>query len=414
MPRPKGAEASSPKRRSRTGCRGCKLRKVKCGEEKPQCTNCVKQGDLCDYSVQLRWGGRSKKDQDAFAARGQLTSTAPWSSFEVASPAPTPTPRPLTTSATITAPLNQRKRARSPPSNDPSFILDPQLSARLPSAKAESTPAWHHENRHYSASSVPETAHAHLRETCIDSQTPYQMRSLSYTMPAPDFNWSEQHRPKRGKLTPNQNTRPNLPPLSETMAGCTSQSDQAISFTSTVPPSPMRRLSVSSLLSGPPDNWDASRSPGTTNLDPKSDGEGSAIYGYDLGFPDLDVSRNNDSAAIIFQSPASAGDVESRSATAALARCLPRPSKDSAFQRGGYYAQPVAIKIPLAFGTLPSYLTDSPMNLLYFHHFLNHTARVLTPHDCPDNPLRTILPKSRLIHALQGAHLLTSIHSGIA
>lgn len=33
------------------------------------------------------------------------------------------------------------------------------------------------------------------------------------------------------------------------------------------------------------------------------------------------------------------------------------------------------------------------MNLLYFHHFLNHTARILVPHDCSANPFRNILPQ---------------------
>lgn len=34
------------------------------------------------------------------------------------------------------------------------------------------------------------------------------------------------------------------------------------------------------------------------------------------------------------------------------------------------------------------------MNLLYFHHFLNHTARTLVAHECSDNPFREILPKN--------------------
>ncbi|KAL8952223.1 MAG: hypothetical protein Q9183_007402, partial [Haloplaca sp. 2 TL-2023] len=33
------------------------------------------------------------------------------------------------------------------------------------------------------------------------------------------------------------------------------------------------------------------------------------------------------------------------------------------------------------------------MNLLYFHHFLNHTARILVPHDCAANPFKNILPQ---------------------
>lgn len=157
-------------------------------------------------------------------------------------------------------------------------------------------------------------------------------------------------------------------------------------------PPELRRLSVNSLLSAPPEDYEAQPSH-TSNPShyPKTDAEGSTIYGYDYGYPDLDVSRNNDAIAIIPQSPASCRSGMSPDAIEAPS---PVPSKEAAFQRGCYYAQPVPIRISKEFEPLPSYLTDSPMNLLYFHHFLNHTARVLTPHDCPDNPLRTILPKS--------------------
>jgi hypothetical protein len=62
MPRPKKEGAGEPKKRSRTGCWPCKARKVKCGEEKPSCQNCLKAGETCDYSIRLNWGGRSRKD----------------------------------------------------------------------------------------------------------------------------------------------------------------------------------------------------------------------------------------------------------------------------------------------------------------------------------------------------------------
>ena len=62
MPRPKSEGGAEPKKRSRTGCWPCKARKVKCGEEKPQCANCLKNGETCDYSIRLNWGGRSRKD----------------------------------------------------------------------------------------------------------------------------------------------------------------------------------------------------------------------------------------------------------------------------------------------------------------------------------------------------------------
>ncbi|KAM3075588.1 hypothetical protein ACMFMG_007725 [Clarireedia jacksonii] len=37
-------------RKTRTGCNNCKRRKIKCGEGKPSCLNCIKHSIPCDYS----------------------------------------------------------------------------------------------------------------------------------------------------------------------------------------------------------------------------------------------------------------------------------------------------------------------------------------------------------------------------
>lgn len=39
--------------RSRTGCWTCRTRKVKCGEERPACSQCTRLGHACDYSPRL-------------------------------------------------------------------------------------------------------------------------------------------------------------------------------------------------------------------------------------------------------------------------------------------------------------------------------------------------------------------------
>ncbi|KAH7376279.1 hypothetical protein B0T11DRAFT_19071 [Plectosphaerella cucumerina] len=61
MPRARKPGALAPKSRSRNGCWPCKGRKVKCGEERPSCLNCLKLGDTCDYNIRLNWGGRRTK-----------------------------------------------------------------------------------------------------------------------------------------------------------------------------------------------------------------------------------------------------------------------------------------------------------------------------------------------------------------
>ncbi|KAI9853132.1 MAG: hypothetical protein M1830_006743, partial [Pleopsidium flavum] len=64
MPRPKKIGGPEPKTRSRNGCWPCKAKKVKCGEEKPSCLNCTRQGEACDYSIRLNWDGRTKRKAD--------------------------------------------------------------------------------------------------------------------------------------------------------------------------------------------------------------------------------------------------------------------------------------------------------------------------------------------------------------
>lgn len=465
MPRPRNADAPSPKkRRSRTGCWPCKARKVKCGEEKPQCANCVKQGETCDYSIRLQWGGRSKKDQDAFAAAAdsQITfesvwhPSAPSAHFRTpvtSSSAPaTYTPSP---SAATSLPSWTPSDANVPASDVRMFMIDPQLvsagqNARdvAPESDRTSPRAQAHlhptiPSRTSSAgtyASTPQPSHlpSHSDSSFL-TYSPKQIysdtRSLPYPVPPPDFNWSDQHRAKRVKLSPLSNSRSTLPPvftrpeLPDSVASNASQFDQAspgpglftpysnISNVNTpgtpgssivsedlapsivasrhdnalVRRSPnLRRLSVNSLLSGPPGDSDSHLPKASIGLRyPKTDDEGSSVYGYDYGYPDLDMFKNNDSTSINPQSP---GDTRSGVASAAQSpfalasdALSPAASEEAAFQRGGYYAQPVPIKISKEFGLLPSYLTGSPMNLLYFHHFLNHTARVLTPHDCANS-----------------------------
>jgi hypothetical protein len=120
-----------------------------------------------------------------------------------------------------------------------------------------------------------------------------------------------------------------------------------------------------------------------------------------MGYPDLDTPKNDDSNAImVFSPPVSRENtmtnVKSGSETDFASELgFGARSRDMAFESGGYYAKPVPIKIPQALEPLPTTLLENRMNLLYFHHFLNHTARILVPHDCEQNPFRMILPASK-------------------
>ena len=60
-----------------------------------------------------------------------------------------------------------------------------------------------------------------------------------------------------------------------------------------------------------------------------------------------------------------------------------------------YAAEPIDIRIPISLLPLPAILKDDSTNLLYFHHFFNHTAQSLGAHYCSANPFQTILPRSK-------------------
>lgn len=172
--------------------------------------------------------------------------------------------------------------------------------------------------------------------------------------------------------------------------------------------SPDRRLSVSSLLSGPPGGDDSFADSGGESSFAITSYNGSQIrtqminYGVDRGFPDLDLPTNNDAIALNGYTPATtnanygrlgAEPTEEQYVSAEFGFGL--HTAESAHEEQGYYEKPVTVSIPRSLGTLPPTLLENPMNLLYFHHFLNHTASILVPHDCSENPFKSILPESK-------------------
>ncbi|KAF4842700.1 hypothetical protein CGCSCA4_v008439 [Colletotrichum siamense] len=147
-------------------------------------------------------------------------------------------------------------------------------------------------------------------------------------------------------------------------------------------------LSVDYLLSGSPDLTHRPKKhaqynfgPPLPDLRPKEDVlEDAIFYGYDLGFRDADINQNNDLGAISKTN----SNVESSMTVMGGGRGGFPPLQPSGIglqssvlprMTGGYYDRPILIRIPRNLEPLPSKLRDNPMNLLYFHHFLNHTAK---------------------------------------
>lgn len=134
-----------------------------------------------------------------------------------------------------------------------------------------------------------------------------------------------------------------------------------------------RRLSVKSLLSGSSNSICATHFTATWNdpFSPRlayphaSQTDDTIFYGYDLGQIDEDIGKNDDHAAISHDLPAPLTPQEQaqeflQGSGLGAEDALPfdfrfgdRPQRHSA-GRGGYYKEPVAIKIPRDLSDLPS------------------------------------------------------------
>ncbi|KAF2767474.1 hypothetical protein EJ03DRAFT_329235 [Teratosphaeria nubilosa] len=416
MPRSKKESAGEPKKRSRTGCWPCKARKVKCGEEKPACANCVKSGEQCDYSIRLNWGGRSRKDKDDTPADGTFTFVATPTSTASYARTPSNGQEHVFSAQHISAAPPPRPRSQhrpNPPTPDPATNGNvPALDPRLRPAQL---PAYSPDAAHQQAAALPSFSNVFQPA----SQT--ADRSPSTSAPANDeFRWSPQHSAKRARLSSHRNHTqaqssplfavPHYPAQAEPSPASTHFSTHSISnivntpatpgssinSVSPYPPQPLslhvheppdlRRLSVKSLLSDPSDETEK-HPPRFERMDSNKH----RTYGYDHGLHDLDIPTNDDDHVVFPRSP------DLRRASAAMSEFSNSSnegdSKQIAFEPGGYYAQPVPIKIPRCLEPLPHELLSNQMNLLYFHHFINHTGRILAPHDCPGNPFRSVVPQ---------------------
>jgi hypothetical protein len=226
----------------------------------------------------------------------------------------------------------------------------------------------------------------------LEGDRPFERHKSEHSTGSPAVTTSDVNTPNTGPPTPYSPFLP--PPLTPNSLKGTDDASPMDGSRQDEPvylPSDSRRLSVQSLINGP-QAFHNNSGIGRGRQYPITDSK-YTTYGYDLGLPDYDSPRNNDHAAIAVFSPPSG--------TLNLEHYIPfgsvKPrSKIFVFEKGGYYVKPVPIRILRLLEPLPSLLQENPMNLLYFHHFVNCTARVLVPHDCEGNPFRYVLPQSKL------------------
>ena len=469
--------------------RPCKHRKIKCGEEKPHCLNCQRNGEKCDYSIVLNWQGRNKKGG---SPGNNMLGTSSFSTVQYnpdgqkrKTPAPSGSPPNLTQQMSFdndsqiypkrdfdgafndyTDPSGAALGITgfSPSQQRPAGIattknIDPSLS-RIRALNAESYPSPAETNAGSPpGSAFPLAANTMINNAVLPDPMPPPIPGLPYQPLPPLLNTNGHSRQtsnedqgfKRVRLSPaTENFDAHYQPQPESTPSYFSTPNYASrpkphnlapsnpyspsSLVSRVPPTPAasigsddnhtsqakpsphridspnnRRVSIQSLVSG--NSPLASPYDGSMQCrvnENSSHVSGKRTYGFDCGVPDIDLPENKDHDALSPYTPKKRDSTDDTSPGMEfnLDECysqfgftldapaeIQQPIQQEEVR--SYYTRPVKVEITVAFGPLPPELLNNPMNLLYFHHFVNHTARILVPYDCAENPFKTLLPKSR-------------------
>ncbi|KAF2034774.1 hypothetical protein EK21DRAFT_56079, partial [Setomelanomma holmii] len=383
--------------------RPCKARKVKC--------------------IRLNWGGRTKREKSTNLS--DASSTASGSPYQTTlsfdddvsplfPPQSEPQVRPVS---------HVRSHSNISPPRPNIFMVDPELLVMSQSRTPPLTSTAGSYEFHESTMGLPTSAPFHQSQfqNTFDfpiiptsaggqfgyststfpsmnvqaplsppSMPPPQRHQYSYSMDSPPTTMSDAHSPYTGPPTPYSPymampLTPQSSVSSEEPVMRTAPKQRSSAYTSP----DLRRMSVQSIINNDYSEHQHSHHAEHGRQYPIADFS-TTTYGYDLGLPDLDTPNNEDFSAITLFSPQA--ETMEYDDDSSYDHAEPR-SNDMAFESEGYYAKPVPIRISKSLGTLPPILMENPMNLLYFHHFLNHTARILVPHDCERNPFRQILPE---------------------
>ncbi|PSR99418.1 fungal-specific transcription factor domain-domain-containing protein [Coniella lustricola] len=436
MPRPKRPGAPEPKKRSRNGCWNCKARKVKCDETRPKCENCQRTGEACDYSIRLNWEGRKKKNPGFETILGHSPSESSASSL--------PPPRRPSDARSNSSRATEDHRS-------PLSATTPQTAddVTIPRSEPQATPPIQPSSRpvvfsgHLSINklenggqaslsspdlaspifSLPRPPNNSITRVCIDSnqagaarQRPSKRLRYSVDLDAP--RQSPQASPHVTAST-NPSAAASSPglfatnptsasvgsldsPLTPAASSPYSEdgSMRATGFRQMALSSPdAHRMSVSSLLSGPPGPAGPIHyaPPSQRTVNAKKNlclSDVAMYYGLDPGFPDLDLGPNDDVHGILdLQMGIIQSECDLKACTGEHSPSV-SDGKKNHDTRTGLYKQPLQVRIPRDLEPLPAKLLGNPMNLLYFHHFMNYTAKALVPHDDEQsNPYRHVLPQ---------------------
>ena len=434
--------------------RQCKARKIKCGEQKPLCINCEKTGQPCDYSIKLNWDGRTKRKGgmdnhmtintlrqtpqpkeekhdysiiDDLDYQRKVPSLPPSSSYgERRQPQLSQSPSffdavnsghivdPRTSANDSLTPVAQYARLRDDHiSPYPSPVASSRDRSPQPSSKRSSfnglqfplgpgdmPPPPQTSPRHSSmGSNYADNGHKRARLSPsmhlpdIGSQYQSYMHNCvgnRASVSIPSIHRSPQSAPSKTFSPPHGGLIPPSPAASSN--GSDDSQHLTARFISNAQPD--RRMSIESLISGNSNqgsNSDAAFAGHMSGISNASTPKSS--YGVDAGYPDLDMPRNDDKQALSGRAPVFSPGLNPMSSGGSQPPSNGQSTNYIESVRP-FYKSPIDVKIPEELEPLPPILLNEPMNLLYFHHFISHTARILVPHDCSGNPFRKILPRS--------------------
>ena len=372
--------------------RPCKTRKVKwcvprpckwsyillirySGEEKPSCLNCQRQGEPCDYSVRLNWEGRPKRKTALQSSTSSTFSLLPTPSADLTGVQNSPSSFGLLDDAGVaprSSSLPPKPRPHGHQASDNTIWTPPQMSSDMFTRYSQSV-----QQQPLGVVSYPPSV-----ESGSSVGSPVSLMTAQ---------------PVSQSLSTPHSRNPFYQPTSVPVSSVSSLSSPGQDASTCSP----REGGVIRMIPKSPPDGTAAREMSTAEgrwhayLTTVSDN-----YGLDCGRIDLDLNRNNDHAAIdvnyALDLISSSWKTDSRSVDD-YRRDL--QEQNPHHSDSGYYAVPVPINIPRYLSPLPASLVKNPINLMYFHHFLNHTARMLVPHDCADNPFISVMPSSKC-HAM--------------
>ena len=470
---------------NKQGSRPCKSKKIKCGEEKPGCLICERQGETCDYNIRLNWDGRPRK-RDA-GVSSELTISTTTSSLGT----PTPAVGSLNTGPKV-GPFVPDSMSSSHSHNDStepgagraawehhdtmqdvasyggdrdmSFVPLPSLRDSTdfpaPGTAISNSNTGYHEPYLFNQGSQPTSRvlnPSHLVGTPPENSSPHGRRSAlgevfhghrdkrqrlndayveqNQSVPSsasrdelhfhPDtavFPYVAMVRKEESNIRGNYDEGEPRTPSASSLSHEGNYIDTLGKPSSPVGRNPInaRRLSINSLLLSPtqPKVGSLARTsvPGQRKMTKNAEGIAviDVFYGVDRGLHDLDTPRNDDANVLCLTSPAlSSNEIADNGKTIEIDDVVEFGfglfGNSATSSDVGYYVQPVPVIIPKSLEPLPPVLFESPMNLMYFHHFLNHTARILVPHDCSENPFKNILPQSKQ-YFLSDTMVLVDLH----